>query len=95
MGISMVNGLMLSVLLLLYNLLTNESYLIAVTVSIALFTVVIFASFSGVLIPLLLHKRNIDPALATGPFITTINDVMGLLIYLSLAKFMFGAFGIV
>jgi magnesium transporter len=49
----------------------------------------LFASVFGTLIPLLLHKVKIDPALATGPFITTINDIMGGLIYFSIAKIIF------
>ncbi len=95
MGVSLVNGLVLSILLLLYNLVAFDNIMVTVTVSIALFTVIIFASIFGALIPLLLHKRNIDPALATGPFITTINDIMGLLIYLSLAKVLFEVFNVI
>jgi len=49
-----------------------------------LFVVIIFAGVFGTLIPLLLDKYKIDPALATGPFITTINDVVGLLLYFTI-----------
>lgn len=51
-------------------------------VSLSLFTVVIFASIFGTIVPLLLDKMKIDPALATGPFITISNDIIGMLIYM-------------
>lgn len=94
LGVSLVNGLILSLLLLAYNLVSGEDYLVTATVSIALFSVIIFASVFGTLVPLVLHRYKIDPALATGPFITTTNDIMGLMIYLFLAKVLFGIFGI-
>ena len=53
-------------------------------VSLSLFTVIIFAAILGTIIPLLLNKYKIDPALATGPFITTLNDVIGLFIYFTI-----------
>ena len=55
-------------------------------VSLSLFTVIIFAAVLGTIIPLLLNKYKIDPALATGPFITTLNDVIGLFIYFYIGK---------
>jgi magnesium transporter len=55
---------------------------LGLTVVLSLLAVIIFAGIFGTLVPLLLHKRNIDPALATGPFITTSNDVIGLFLYL-------------
>jgi magnesium transporter len=53
-------------------------------VSLSLFTVIIFAAILGTIIPLVLNKYKIDPALATGPFITTLNDVIGLFIYFTI-----------
>ena len=58
-------------------------------VSISLFVVIIFASLFGTVIPLVLNKLKIDPALATGPFITTMNDILGLTIYLLVSKAFF------
>jgi len=55
-------------------------------VSISLLTVMIFAALFGTFTPLILNKYKIDPALATGPFITTMNDVIGLFIYFSIAE---------
>jgi magnesium transporter len=61
-------------------------------VSTSLFVVIIFASFFGTLIPLLLSKMKVDPALATGPFITTMNDIMGLMIYFLMGRVLYSTF---
>ncbi len=58
-------------------------------VSISLFVVIVFAGIFGTLIPLILNKYKIDPALATGPFITTLNDVLGLFIYFSVGALLY------
>ena len=60
---------------------------IYLTVSLSLMVVIIFASIFGTSIPLILHKYNIDPALATGPFITTVNDILGLYIYFLIGNY--------
>jgi magnesium transporter len=62
------------------------------SVSITLFIVMIFASLFGTVIPLALNKLKIDPAVATGPFITTTNDILGLLIYMTVARMFMGIF---
>jgi magnesium transporter len=62
---------------------------LTLSVSISLFIVMLYASFFGTLIPLLLHRFKIDPALATGPFITTMNDILGLFIYFGVGKMFF------
>ena len=67
-------------------LLLNYDLKLSTTVSISLITVIIFASLFGTLVPLILNKYKIDPALATGPFVTTINDILGLVIYFQLGK---------
>ena len=61
-----------------------------VTVSIALISVIVIASLIGTFVPITLNKYGIDPALATGPFITTSNDIFGILIYFSIAKVILG-----
>ena len=58
-------------------------------VSISLFVVIVFAGIFGTLIPLILNKYKIDPALATGPFVTTLNDVLGLFIYFSVGALLY------
>jgi len=59
------------------------------TVSTSLFVVIVFAAVFGTLIPLILHKMKFDPALATGPFITTMNDIMGLFIYFLMGRLLY------
>lgn len=87
-----INGLTLSGLIFLYNLLVSDSFALTLTVSVALFSVIIFASFFGTFIPLLLDRMKIDPALATGPFITTLNDITGLFVYLMIGRILYGVF---
>jgi magnesium transporter len=61
-----------------------------VIVTVSLVSVIIIASLIGTFVPLLLDRFGIDPALATGPFITTSNDICGILIYFSIAKAVLG-----
>ena len=81
LGVALVNGIICSSIILFAAYLLGYSLLLSITVSIALLSVIIFAALFGTFIPLTLDKYKIDPALATGPFITTINDVLGLFIY--------------
>lgn len=81
LGVALVNGIICSSIILLAAYLLGYSLLLSITVSIALLSVIIFAALFGTFIPLTLDKYKIDPALATGPFITTFNDVLGLFIY--------------
>ena len=90
--VAIINGLVLATLIMSYTLIVNDSYPLTMSVSISLFVVIIFASIFGTFVPLVLDKLKIDPALATGPFITTVNDIMGLLIYLSIARVIFNMF---
>lgn len=92
LGGAFVNGITCSSLLFTYNYFFSDSYALTISVSAALLSVIIFASATGTLIPLMLNKIKIDPALATGPFITTLNDIIGLLIYLSIGAYFYGVF---
>jgi magnesium transporter len=58
-------------------------------VSISLFVVIVFAGLFGTIIPLILNKYKVDPALATGPFVTTLNDVLGLFIYFTIGALLY------
>ena len=87
-SVALVNGLICCVILFIMCMLLYPQPSIPITVSMSLLTVMIFAALFGTFIPLILNKNNIDPALATGPFITTMNDVIGLFIYFSIAKLM-------
>lgn len=89
--LSTFNGLILAVLLLAGSyLLLDVDFMIGITVAIALISVIIIASLIGTFVPITLNKYKIDPALATGPFITTSNDIFGILIYFSIAKIILG-----
>ncbi len=90
LGVASINGIILSSVIFLYNFFFTDSFALTITVSTALFAVIIFASIFGTFIPLLMNKFKIDPALATGPFITTVNDIMGLFIYLMIGRMFYG-----
>jgi len=90
--VASINGITLSAIILVYNLIMKESLALTLTVSSALFAVIIFASLFGTFIPLLLDRFKIDPALATGPFITTMNDIIGLFIYLLIGRGLYEVF---
>ncbi len=90
--VGMINGLVCSGILLIYSLFFTPTLALSLTVSVALMTVILFASVFGTFVPLALNKMKIDPALATGPFITTSNDIIGLFIYFMIGRFMYGFF---
>ncbi|MDF1570385.1 MAG: magnesium transporter [Bacteroidales bacterium] len=93
--VAIMNGLILSLLLLAYNLIMQQGLALTYTVSISLFVVIIFAAIFGTMIPLFLDKMTLDPALATGPFITTTNDIMGLFIYFLMGRILYDAFAVI
>jgi magnesium transporter len=88
-SVALLNGLTLAGIMLGYNILISTSLALTFTVSAALFSVILFASLFGTFVPLLLDKFKIDPALATGPFITTSNDIMGLIIYFMIGRYFY------
>ncbi len=95
-SLSLLNGIILAVILLLIgkfllgHILTGFDLKMALTVAISLVSVIIIASLIGTFIPLFLHKQGIDPAVATGPFITTSNDIFGIYIFFTIAKLILG-----
>lgn len=88
MGI--ISGITLSFILFIFSYFVYGDFLAGLTISISLFAVVLVAAVVGTTIPLMLEKRGIDPAIATGPFITTSNDVIGISIYFLVAKLILG-----
>lgn len=86
LGVAMLNGVICSVIIMLITFLLGYPSAIYFTVSISIMAVIIFAALFGTFVPLALNKYKIDPALATGPFITTVNDVLGLFIYFMIGK---------
>ncbi len=90
-SLSLLNGCILAVILFVgSHFFLDVENIIGLIVTIALVSVIIIASLIGTFVPLLLDKFGIDPALATGPFITTSNDICGILIYFSIAKLILG-----
>ncbi len=86
LGVGLLNGIICSIIILGAAFSLGYSLALSLTVSISLFAVIVFAAVFGTFIPLTLEKYNIDPALATGPFITTVNDVLGLFIYFMIGQ---------
>ena len=87
--VAIVNGAILSLMVFGAVILFMREQPLAATVSIALFAVVLLASFMGTVTPLLLNRFGVNPALASGPFITTTNDLLGLAVYFSTAHLLY------
>lgn len=89
LGISLLNASMLSILIFSYNKIVGADLALTLTVTAAMFSVVVFASLFGTFVPLLLNRLKIDPAVATGPFVTTMNDIIGMFLYLTIGSLFF------
>lgn len=87
--VALLNGLVCAIIILGYTTATSQPFNLCITVSVALLSVIMFAGLFGTFVPLALNKRKIDPALATGPFITTMNDVFGILLYFWIGYLMY------
>lgn len=85
LSIALLNATVLGGIILGYNYAIGANIALTYTVAIAMFSVVVFASLMGTFIPLLMKRLKIDPAVATGPFVTTMNDIIGMFVYLSIA----------
>lgn len=88
LGVGMINGFICSIIICGYSLLV-EDWKLAATVSVALFTVILCASFLGTFVPLTMNRFKINPALATGPFVTTLNDIIGITIYFLVGRLLY------
>ena len=88
--VSMISGSIISLLLLGFHSVMYGQYLVGIAISISMIVVILFAATLGTLVPLFLHKNKIDPAIATGPFITTTNDVFGIMLYFGVARIILG-----
>lgn len=91
LGVGLVNGLICSLLIWSYAFLIEE-WKLAATVSASLLTVILCASFLGTFVPLTLNRFSINPALATGPFVTTLNDIIGITIYFLMGRLLYAVF---
>lgn len=85
LGVGLLNGIICSILIFGISFLLGFGTSLSLSVSLSLLCVIIFAALFGTFVPLVLDKRKIDPALATGPFITTANDIIGLIIYFTVS----------
>lgn len=90
--VGIINGLICSVVLFLSSLVLQFPLALCMTVSISLLAVITFAAVFGSFVPLVLDKYKVDPALATGPFVTTANDIFGLIIYFVLGSMLYQIF---
>ena len=89
-GLSLVNGLILAALIFVFGYFLNYHINISITIAISLVIVIIIAALIGTFVPLILNKKGIDPAVATGPFITTSNDIFGIFVFFYIAKLILG-----
>lgn len=90
MLLAALNGLILALFLFIFVWLYKGDLIKALAISVSLVAVIIIAGLIGTFVPLFLDKRGIDPAIATGPFITTSNDILGILLYFWIAKLILG-----
>lgn len=88
--VAVVNGMILALIVFGIVIFSTSDQAMAGTVAIALFSVVLLASFMGTVTPLILDRIGINPAMASGPFITTANDLLGLTVYFLVAHFLYG-----
>lgn len=90
LGLSLINGFILGFLTILFGLATNLPIELSITISLSMLCVIVVAALIGTSIPILLDKKGIDPAIATGPFITTSNDIFGIFLFFYIAKIILG-----
>ncbi|MFT4801661.1 MAG: magnesium transporter, partial [Flavobacteriaceae bacterium] len=89
-GLSLINGIILGVLVILFGLVMNYEIEFSITIAISMLSVIIIAALIGTFVPIVLDKKGIDPAIATGPFITTSNDIFGIFLFFYIAKIILG-----
>ena len=89
-GLTIINGVILSLILIIFGMAINQSIDMSIAISSSMILVIIVAALIGTSVPIILNKFGIDPAIATGPFITTGNDVVGILLFFYIAKIILG-----
>ena len=85
-GLSLINGLALALILIVFGQIVNQDLLMSVTIAGSMMGVIVIAALVGTFIPIILDKQGIDPAIATGPFITTANDIFGIFLFFYIAE---------
>ncbi|MFQ3341772.1 MAG: magnesium transporter [Flavobacteriaceae bacterium] len=86
-SLSLINGFALALVIIIFGVIINQELLVSLTIAGSMMLVVVVAALVGTFIPIILEKRDIDPAIATGPFITTANDIFGIFMFFYIAKF--------
>ncbi|MDX1461750.1 MAG: magnesium transporter [Marinirhabdus sp.] len=89
-SLSLINGVALGALIIAINALIGKPTDVSLAIASSLLVVIIIAAIIGTFVPIILDKRGIDPAIATGPFITTSNDIFGILIFFYISKMILG-----
>ncbi|WP_010520671.1 magnesium transporter [Aquimarina agarivorans] len=89
-SLSLINGIALGLLVILFGFLVGQQPLVSFTIAISMLSVIIIASLIGTFVPIILDKRGVDPAIATGPFITTSNDIFGIFLFFYISKVILG-----
>lgn len=90
LGLSLINGVVLGFLIIIFGLIVGQDHLVSLAISVSLLCVIIFAALIGTFVPIILDKQGVDPAIATGPFITTSNDIFGIFFFFFLSKLILG-----
>lgn len=85
-GLSLINGIALGALVILFGYLMGYDLKFSLTIALSMLAVIIIAALIGTFVPIILDKRGIDPAIATGPFITTSNDIFGIFLFFYISK---------
>ena len=83
---SLINGFALALIIIFFGALINQELLVSLTIAGSMILVIVVAALLGTFVPIILDKKNIDPAIATGPFITTANDIFGIFLFFYIAK---------
>jgi len=89
-SLSLINGLALGLLVIIFGLVVGQDQLVSLTIALSLLSVIIIAALVGTFVPIILDKQGIDPAIATGPFITTSNDIFGIFLFFYISKLILG-----
>ncbi len=89
-GLSLINGVALGLLVMIFGFIVGQDQLVSITIALSLLSVIIIAALIGTFVPIILDKRGIDPAIATGPFITTSNDIFGIFLFFYISKVILG-----
>lgn len=89
-SLSLISGVTLGLLVMVFGWITQMDINFSFTIAISMLCVIIVAALIGTFVPIILNKRGIDPAIATGPFITTSNDIFGIFLFFYIAKLILG-----